>query len=66
MDPLHAQLLERLENGHIHPQEMERFRADNPDPTVDRELMWIGFSLEMLEKHRFRLVEHLRSLRQAA
>lgn len=66
MDPLHEQLLGQLEVGQIHPVEMERFRTGNSDQVVDLELMWIQFSIELLEKHRLRLVEHLRSLDPAA
>ena len=71
MEPLHLTLLERLELGEIRRDELERFRADNdsgaqPDATVDQELMWILFSLEQLEKHRLRLVEHLRARRACA
>ena len=63
MDPLHEQLLQRLEAGQIHPQEMQAFQLANQDATVEHELMWMLFSIEQLEKHRLRLVEHLRSLR---
>lgn len=62
MDPLHEQLLQRLEAGQIHPEEMQRFQGANQDATVDRELLWMLFSLDQLEKHRLRLVEYLRSL----
>lgn len=62
MDPLHEQLLQQLEAGQIHPQEMQQFQAANRDATVNHELMWILFSIEQLEKHRLRLVEHLRTL----
>ena len=62
MDPLHDQLLQRLEAGQIHPQEMQAFQLANQDATVERELMWMLFCIEQLEKHRLRLVEHLRSL----
>ena len=63
MDPLHEQLLEQLETGQIRREDMERFRADSQDATVQQELMWIVFSIDQLEKHRLRLVQHLRSRR---
>ena len=66
MDPLQEQLLRRLETGEIHREELESFRRGCLDSTVDQELMWILFSVEQLEKHRLRLVQHLRSLRSAA
>lgn len=59
---LHAQLLWRLETGQIHRHEMEQFQSRNQDATVEQELMWILFAIDLLETHRYRLVEHLRSL----
>ena len=59
---LHEQLLWRLETGQIHRHEMEQFQSRNQDGTVEQELMWILFAIDLLESHRYRLVEHLRAL----
>jgi hypothetical protein len=66
MNPLHEQLLNRLEAGDIHPEEMKWFRSVSEDARVEQELAWILFSVEQLEKHRLRLVEFLRAQRAAS
>lgn len=63
MPALHAELLRRLELGQIRPDEMARFKAESNDATVDQELTWMLFNIRQLERHRLRLVQHLRAQR---
>lgn len=63
MTELHAELLLRLEQGTIRPEEMTHFQLQSNDATVDQELTRMLLSIQQLERHRLRLIEHLRALR---
>lgn len=60
-----AQLLMCLETGQIHRDVMEQFHLQNRDPEVAQELTGILYAIDLLDTHRLRLVELLRTLHGA-